>query len=261
MLRKCFSILFAIVLFVSFILTVNGEKNMKNQLDSFQIEENIQNQIATKNTESVMRLYNVEITPAFSQYDNIYDILSSDHVLEICYVTTNSANQYQFFISKGNEMISAPQYTVNNQALQVCMEHEIIKNVDDEIVVNNVYYLSGESCHMGTAIYYITNKGNYVYYNHYTIGEYLFPVAAFCEYQKAVADEMIANGHLDGGVDLGEIWDLSPYDFKSDTFNLNANTLKNNPEPNGIKMLFIGVSVLAVLLITTIFCLRKIRTK
>lgn len=75
---------------------------------------------------------------------------------------------------------------------------------------------------MGTAVYYKTNKGDYVYFNHLSIGEYLFPIEAFCAYQRAILDEALQYPDRVGSVSYSQVWDLSPYDFKADTFNLHA---------------------------------------
>jgi len=72
---------------------------------------------------------------------------------------------------------------------------------------------------MGIAIYYKTTVGDYIYYNHYSIGEKLFPIEDFCKYQKAISDELAKHPNENDGsdIDISSIMDLSKYDLKNIT--------------------------------------------
>ena len=190
--------------------------------DSVNIDENTKNKLQLQTTDQVVQVYNTAIYFAFSEYDNVDEILASDEILG-SYFIIKSANDE--FISKSkiedNYVSREPEF-LNTKAMLTCMTGKATKYISSDVIVYNTYYLSGETSHMGTAIYYKTNKGDYVYYNHYKIGERLFPAEAFYAYQKAIINELSQYPDLEGDIDIGEIWDLSAYDFNSDTFDLFA---------------------------------------
>lgn len=205
---------------------VVGE-NMIVPEDSKIISDDIMLQLNADDNSETLRIYNVAITFAFAEHDNISDVLTSGEMLEVFYAVKDENNEYNYFAKTPNTFEPKKVNRVNSQAMRMCETGEAIPSIADDVIVYNTYYLSGESNQMGTAIYYKTNKGDFVYYNHYSLGEYLFPIDAFCAYQKAVMDEMEANAYLDGSIDLRAVWDLSPYDFRSASFNLNAEIPKN----------------------------------
>jgi hypothetical protein len=87
-------------------------------------------------------------------------------------------------------------------------------NLGSEVETESVFYMSGETSMMGTAIYYRTSIGDYVYYYHSSIGEKLFPVDDFCKFQQAIKDEYAKYPESGGGVDIANVWDLTKYELK-----------------------------------------------
>ena len=48
----------------------------------------------------------------------------------------------------------------------MCKSSEVITYIASDVEVYNTYYLSAETYRMGSALYYKTNKGDYVYYGY-----------------------------------------------------------------------------------------------
>lgn len=233
MLKKVTIILWILGALFSSSIGVYAKENLIVTEDSKIISDAVIDKLNVKDSDEVLRIYNVPITFVFAEYQDIDSILMSQEVLEEYYaVKTDDAYTYQI---QENDVF-AP-ITLNNlsaQAMQMCETGEVTASIATDVIVNNTYYLSGESSHMGTAIYYKTNKGDYVYFIHSSIGEYLFPIEAFCAYQRAILDEASQYPDRVGSASYSQVWDLSPYDFRSDSFNLNAeiparqNTVKDN---------------------------------
>ena len=114
-------------------------------------------------------------------------------------------------------MIDLPYLDIPEKAFERFNDPDFVKKyISPDVKVENVYYLSGETNHMGTAIYYRTNLGDYVYYNHYSIGEKLFPIEKFCKYQKAISAELANNPNDNGSndIDISGVMDLSEFELK-----------------------------------------------
>lgn len=226
MLKKV--ILFSLMLGMFFNASVGvyAEENLIATEDSKLISDDVLDMLNVQDSAEVLRIYNVPITFVFSEFEDIDSILMSPEVLGEYYAVKSSDNTYTYLIEEYGAFVPLNVIRTNVQAMQACETGEVTVYIATDVIVYNTYLLSGESSHMGTAIYYKTNKGDYVYFIHSSIGEYLFPIEAFCAYQRAILDE--ASQYPDRvGVSYSQIWDLSPYDFRSDSFNLNAEIPKN----------------------------------
>ena len=173
---------------------------------------------------NIFRLYNVPIRFAFVDYDNIDDILASEYILQRCFVVEQQDGSMTFYTEHLDEIRSNRYTIVNGEQKQLqyipipdktyerFTDKDFVKNnISPDAELENIYYLSGESSMMGTAIYYRTSVGDYVYYK-----EMLFPVKDFCKYQKAIYDKYAEypdeNGF--GGADVSGVIDLSQYKLK-----------------------------------------------
>lgn len=177
---------------------------------------------------SIMRHYNVPLRGAFTEFDNIDDVLASASVLKKYYVVEYEDGSVRFYDEHLNEMksnsytirngerVALPYLTLPEKAWNVFYNADFAKTyIAPDAQVENVYWLSGESSMMGTAIYYRTSVGDYVYYYYHTIGEALFPVAEFCAYQQAIKDEIAKYPEAGGGINIADEWDLTDYRLKA----------------------------------------------
>ena len=181
---------------------------------------------------SVFRLYNIAPLYAFSEYDNIDDALASKYLLRDYYVVEHTDGWFSFYneelqeyktarstIIDGNE-VKLPFTDVDEKAYAVYQDADFAsKNISQGVTIGSAYFLSGETSHLGTAVYLKTSAGDYVYYTNYDIGEVLMPIADFCKLQKIIRDELAKHPDWnDGGgsVDLTGIYDLTPYRLKAE---------------------------------------------
>lgn len=137
---------------------------------------------------SIMRYYNVPLRGAFTEFDNIDDVLASAYVLKKYYVveyedgSVKSYNEhFQEMKSNGytirnGEQVALPYLTIPENARNAFYNSDFVKTyIAPDAQVENVYWLSGESSMMGTAIYYRTSVGDYVYYYYDAVVKYTLP--------------------------------------------------------------------------------------
>ena len=240
--------------------------------DSLTISDEVRQQLNVQTSESIYRIYNLSIYMAFSQINCVEELLEKDElILSEYYViqTTEGTLSYRGVID--NKVVNfGDDVTINSTALKAFQNGDVAKKISSDIEIYETYYFSGETSYTGSAIYYKTNKGDYVYYNHYALGngEYLFPVKDFCDYQRAVYDELVKHANLDGGVDIGSIWNLSKYEINSPDFEIDTNSsrpdnsLQNNYPQNTVKWWVILFGVVLVSVVGTILgvCYYKRKT-
>ena len=170
---------------------------------------------------SIMRFYNVPVRLAFTEYDNINNILESRYVLQKLYIVEQQDGSFKYYDEDLTEIKSSSSYlNIPEKAFTAFWDKDFVnKYISSDAELDNIYYLSGESDRMGIAIYYKTTVGDYIYYNHYSIGEKLFPIEDFCKYQKAISDELAKhpNENEGGDIDISNVIDLSKYELKNTT--------------------------------------------
>ena len=155
-----------------------------------------------KDFKNVLRLYRIPLRSAFSHYASIHDVLNSREMLGKLYVVEYEDSvvfydeQLQEKKSTGytiidGEQVQLPYIYIPTEAYERYTDESYLKGkLPDGAEVLNTYFLSGEPEMMGTAIYYCTTVGDYIYYNNYEVGEKLFPIDDFCQFQKAISDEL-----------------------------------------------------------------------
>ena len=84
-------------------------------------------------------------------------------------------------------------------------------NIAEDVETYNIYFLSDEINRMGSALYYKTNHGDYIYYYHYDTGELLFTVDEFVDFENSVLEKLKENSDKDGAISLNDVTDLSKY--------------------------------------------------
>lgn len=194
--------------------------------DSLKISAEVKQQLGAEASEKVIKIYNLSIHMAFAGIHSIDELLEKEDLILSEYYAVQSADGMLNYKSIVNNMaVDLSNVLTNQKAMKEFQDNTVATKILSDSEVFGTYYLSGETCYSGTAIYYKTNKGDFVYYSHYAIGdsEYLFPIKDFCEYQRAIYDEMTKYADLDGGVDISQLWDLSKYDIHSTDFCIKTN--------------------------------------
>ena len=165
-----------------------------------------------------MRYYNASVRSAFTEYDNIDNILDSRYVLQKLYVVEQQDGSFKYYDEDLTEIKSSSSYlNIPEKAYTAFWDKDFVnKYISSNAKLENIYYISGEINQMGTAIYYKTSVGDYVYYNYYSIGEKLFPIEDFCKYQKAISDELAKHSDENGSedIDISDFMDLAKYELK-----------------------------------------------
>ena len=215
-------VLIAVIVF-SFSSVTYATEVLPAAEDSKLVSDEIVSQIDPTGSGTVFRIYNTPIYYVFAHHDNIDSVLACREMLSEYYALKING-EYTYWRDYNGKYSSYNASSEDTRALEIFETGEVIGYIGSDVIVYNTYYLSGKSTHTGAAICYRTNKGEYVYFRHYDVGERLFPIESFCAFLKAVLSDEKNDFSPDkvGTPDLSHIWDLSPYDFRSDTFNLNA---------------------------------------
>ena len=244
-----------LVIILVFLLCVNGyATEYTDPKDSRNISPEVLERIALEDTELVFKCYVLHIESVFTNYTNIDEILDKSYGVR--YVQKEFSDPYlNIFITDKNGKVIERAYTKNTdiviyqETLDELQNAEAIKAVSPDIVVQSVYYLWGENMRMGTAIYYKTNLGDYVYYRQHWLGEKLFPAEVFFAYHS--------RNSIDGGAK--KALDISVYDYRSPNFDPHAEFPKSEP---GL-MTYLWVGGIAVVLVGEVafFVIRAKRKK
>ena len=235
--------------------------------DSVDVGEELRNELQVKSSDNVIRIYNTSILISFAKHDGIDEILAGPDMLETFYAVKSSDDIWTYRREIDNSFVVIETDFVNDQALDACLSGEAVNYISSDVEVYNVFYLSGETCYTGTAIYYITNKGDYVHYfgGQHCTGEFLMPAEVFYELQEAIEEEISKNPYKNAGSYSN--WNLSVYNLKSDAFDLSAESpfkkLKEEAKRQEQRMLWNGVSAGACLVTAgMVFAvIRKRKTK
>lgn len=226
--RKIVTCLFLAVLLP--LLCLNGyATEYSDPLDSRNIPQEVLELADPSETDVLFRYYRTAILSSFAEEDSIEAILEKATANIPFYALETSFGQ-RFVFETWDNGVSYETADENHQGCwtsSTFQEHrtgEAIHTVSSDIVIESMYYINGENDMTGTAIYYKTNLGDYVFFKHYSIGERLFSAEAFFEYNRAIYAEIVrANAY---GSPMGSInysgWDLSAYDYRSEGFNPNA---------------------------------------
>lgn len=220
-------IIIALVLSMSMaVLATEEVLDSVGRSDSLKVSAEIKQKLGIEVSENVVKIYNISIHTAFASVQSIDELLEKEGLVLSEYYAIKSIDgmlKYRSIVE--NNPVDLSDVQTNQKAMKAFQDNTVISKISSDIKVYEIYYLSGETSYSGTAIYYKTNKGDFVYYIHYAIGgsEYLFPITDFCEYQKTIYNERAKYADLDGGVDISQLWDLSKYDIHSTNFDIKTN--------------------------------------
>ncbi len=223
----CYTIVVLLVLSVVGCTPINSEIPEIN--DSVNISEELIAQVRNSDTDSVIRLYNGFYMSGFAQRATLADLLSDNYVLGEEYVIV-SKNHPQNDVSikairDGNaERISLSesareayffQFNAVTNADKIFSNSQITQNTG-ETEVHEIYCLNGSSSHNGIYIYFVTDKGDYIFFKtHYSSSkEYLLPLNDFYQlagvvYAKIIEDRWSTESVA--SMEIEELYDLSSY--------------------------------------------------
>lgn len=227
----------SILLFTSIILLISAlsfgvsAEEYTDPMDSRYIPPQILNLVDEDETDLLVRFY-IAPTHLFSSktdegIDHIINYYSDANYAQI---TEAGINYY--VLRENGEILKKehlyPDYYFERFDSREPLLHEFqtgdaIKTVSPDIIIQSVYFLSGRIHHLGSAICYKTNLGNYVYFDGGTVAtsHLLFSEDAFWDYQEAYWASIVPDADR-AGAGSPELWDLSAYDCNSPNFNPNT---------------------------------------
>ena len=217
----------------------NEEKEALGVLEVYSDENTKPELRANDNIVSAIRIYNVSFLYAFTNYFSIDDVLSNNCIKETYFVVEDKEGTLSYFdanyeklksnryaVVDGKE-VELPPIDVSTQTLSALNNNEMLKNnIAEDVETYNVYFLSDEANMMGSALYYKTNYGDFVYYYHYDTGELFFTANEFVSFEKNVMEELEKYSEYDGAFSLNQVTDLSKYEL----VNASTNSLVNASE-------------------------------
>lgn len=149
-----------------------AKPNEFSQYSAIQIDDSIKSALGVGDNERVIRVHNVPIVYAFSTYtyDTIEAVLESDYVSQTIYavVKGDEIRTLYSFADDGRVVeMTDSSIALDSETLSVLLSDGASEQLPKGAKVLDVYYLWGQAMHQGSALYYITNKGDFVYYDYY----------------------------------------------------------------------------------------------
>ena len=173
----CIVILITALVFTLIVLIGNNRKkrliNELEQYSALKINDSIKASIGATDGQTVIRIHNIPIVYAFDAYDSIEEILKSDDILATYYAVTDGSEIISVYRDLNGELYLMDDSLILNDSKtrDVLISGGVSEMLPRNAIVLDVYYLWGESNHQGSALYYKTNIGDFVYYEYHLTGE------------------------------------------------------------------------------------------
>ena len=148
-----------------------NDENLKesSQYSALQIDDSVKSALGVGENEQVIRFYNISTERACSQYGTIEEVLASDYVLQAHYAVINDDGIKVYRVDENSNVdeISYGIRFTENETMSVLLNNTVLEQFPQGAKVLDVYYLWGENNYAGSALYYRTDKGDFVYYNYF----------------------------------------------------------------------------------------------
>jgi hypothetical protein len=209
-----------ITLTLYFSIGVFAVNSAVNSNDSLEINSDEAAKFKNDSSDTVIKIYNGSFMHGFADKVTIDKLISSDYVLEPFYMVISKTEGRVCKAERNGAIISVNMSDWNKLYKTTISPQKVLQTVSSEITVKNTYCLDGEPSHDGVYLYFVTDKGDYVYYKEYVSAEneYLFPVEKFYDFAKAVYTERQEYNKIGtaGGIPpIEEIFDLKAYKIRS----------------------------------------------
>jgi hypothetical protein len=172
----CIVILITALVFTLIVLIGNNRKkrliNELEQYSALKIDDSIKASIGATDGQTVIRIHNIPIVYAFDAYDSIEEILKSDDILATYYAVTDGSEIISVYNDVDGEfhLMDNSMILNDSKTRDVLMNRDVLDMLPQNASVLDVYYLCGESNRQGSALYYKTNIGDFVYYEYHLTG-------------------------------------------------------------------------------------------
>ncbi len=250
--KRTLALFTSLLLLVSLLIPVAAAEENTIEFDSAYVNGAIYTIGASENA-TALRIFSFNPVTDFSEHTDIDEILTSGEKIYSLIAVTEDGRIFKFWqrTEKSPTYLTTHAYQPDSEAIDFYLNADLQEYLGSNTVVNHVYFLDGST--LGTAIYYRTNKGDYVYFNHDDISPCLFSAKAFSAYMDFVRVISFDSLRFD-------IWDLSSYELGSPFFNPNANRFPKLPD-NFWFILSMSMLLLiaAVILIITLIYRKKVK--
>ena len=154
----------------------NEEKpNEFSQYSAIQIDDSIKSALGVKDNEQVIRVYNISTERAFAKRETIEEVLASDDVLQEFYAVMKDYGIKVYTFDDDSNVVEI-KYDISftdNETTSVLLNNTVLEQFPQGAKIVDVYYLWGANNYAGSALYYRTDKGDFVYYNYFLTYEVL----------------------------------------------------------------------------------------
>jgi len=175
----------------------NEEKpNEFSQYSAIQIDDSIKSALGVQDNEQVIRVYNISTERAFAKYGTIEEVLTSDDVLQALYAVMKDYGIKVYTFDDDSNVVEI-KYGIrftDDETTSVLLNNTILEQFPQGAKILDVYYLWGAANYAGSALYYRTDKGDFVYYNYFLTYEVLgkqqtfFTKDEFFDLMRAIDD-------------------------------------------------------------------------
>ncbi len=175
-----------------------------NLTDSSNVSDEIRQILGVHRYNKVIKLYVVDLNTEFAKNNDIDEVFANNGVLEELYliVFPNRSLDLKRIINdnKVDDLINFKGLGDESPLIEF-FEHNALNKIAPDIKIYATYFLYGADALESSAVYYKTNKGDYVYYRHYSMvdDDNLFTIEEFCEKQRIIYQEA---------------WENDPYNHK-----------------------------------------------
>lgn len=197
---------FAVIILVT-LLSVNVSATSLS--DSLRIGRETYELLGGVEGDTVVRLYHGDFLAGCAEGLPISALTGDEHVSSQVFMTRTRRGGETYRTIKDGEMKSferPKEYADGGSIYEVASKPERL--FDRKVDVDNVYCFDDEA-DSGIYIYFVTDRGDYVYYRQSegNKDEYLFPAETFAEFARSVVS----------GQNSGHAFDMTPYLLCEDT--------------------------------------------
>lgn len=228
------TVIFVCLSIITFSLCVHADGNNETNTDtpndlkkdSVTFDENDYKIFQCDESDTLIRIYNGFYMVGFANGATIEELTGNRYTLSEIYgvISENSSSIDAFMkLVDGKPVrITEPLKTCDIIPNKVFSYESVfsasnVVGLSEEIIVEEIYCLDGSSSANGLYIYYVTSKGDFVFFKQ-DVGikeEYLLPLSEFYKFAAKVQEEITLNSDSDGigvsSLDLQEIFYLSDY--------------------------------------------------
>ena len=237
--KRSYLTVMCLLLCLMLILPVRAEETTSPE-DSYAISAALREQLGVSETDQVIRMYSMPLLWSFANANNIEGAIALGDVI-VSYIIVSPDGTYTNMVLYEGKYQQNP-IIMRDAVMDTFLAGNIPSLIGDDVVVQNAYYLNGEAGTFGTAIYYRTNKGDFVYFSHSYAGEFLFPLEEFCEQQKQLYAASI-NTELTLGTNPYAGWNPSRYNINSEQFDLHGDSKDNTEGDRNDSSLWLWLSI------------------